>query len=251
MGFLDRYTVSSQGLYSVNSVKSTFLPFWGFSASEEHDTYYSYTAEKTTIESIGNGKWEVKTTPESVSTHYGTKYFEFKRLGYRFLDEKEKALENRFYSMVESKYSTQGTFYPGKTPYLHTSVKEFYDDRINPMGRLGWFIGLFPLCVLLLFGYFLDVIQPFCNSVAQFAFIVDVIQPYYNSVVVIALIVGTIWCTISVIGFKILKVIWYNKLSKAKKRKIRKKYLKSLNVGIEEANAILREYAILKGYDKI
>jgi hypothetical protein len=46
--------------------------------------------------------------------------------------------------------------------------------------------------------------------------------------------------------------IWpYNWYGRRGKERIRKIYLRGLSVGIPKANKILREYAILRGYDKI
>lgn len=245
MGFDSYYRIySSEAKPETVTDESTILPFFGFELHKTTSISYSKRSDTYEISSTGGGTYSVTKRPGRIEPH---RYEEvvFKR--YAYPAGKLEALENRFYDLVKNKYSKRYAdgsgryFAPTKTSYLCTSVREYYGK--NCTGNIGcWsylILGLLPAIACCAYSRIVWGLPAF----------------------VLGLIVSAFWCfcpaMLIYLGINhlvetiLLKIRPFDKLSRSEKEKWRDKYLNSLRVGIEEANTILREYATLKGYDKI
>ena len=236
MGFDSHYKFYSSEKHSV-SEKSTFLGFWGFHASKRSQTVHSKRPDKYIVESSGNDIYTLR--KQSGGTTSSTlEWVEFTR--YSLPTSKAQELENKFFNLVKDKYSESSiyggkVFSPERTPYFCTSVEEYYNESNSIFTGLLGGVGIISAVA---YGIY---------TIIQSGLITGLLEGFLACI----LIAGPATLIGMLVDFIILKSRPYRKLSQTKKEKLRKKYLKSLSVGIEEANEILREYAKLKGYDRI
>ena len=239
MGFEKEYTIYSTETHSVSNEKSTFLGFFGFDFSSGEKIHYHTSPDKIVLDPNDDGGYTVRKKTGSTSSST-TKYVKFSRsVPYDFQQSKEGILEDRFYRLVKDKYSEHGYFSPGMSPYLYKSVKDYYQKGYQLELWLPMILGVLPTIIYALIG---------CIFQGIAGLMYCLISGLVWSVVVLLISIPIEKTVTKIITEELFP---FDTLSLTKKEKVRDKYLNSLDVGIEEANAILREYAILKGYDKI
>ena len=252
MGFNNRYTsYSGKGKGSLKlKADNTILKFWGFEYKSNTNTSTSTYDDGYTASWTDDNHVQIKkNTRTSSLTSYSSEYY---RSYHPTL--KEKNLEDRFYHLIKEKYSEKGEFKIEKTPYLYTSARELYSSSRTTIAWSG--AGIFGILAAL--AVLVAVIWLWISmiSAAGVGFIVAILM--LAGLLLPFVLVGGI--AVYIAGGLFFGMLWlllhlfippYNLLSRKRKEELRRKYFNSLSVGIYEADQILCEYAILRGYDKI
>ena len=163
--------------------------------------------------------------------------------------QKEEELENRF-AKLQGEY-----FEPMKKPYEFKSVKEYYDSLDFP-GKNEAFDGCLN-SFLIAIGWVIlcAIVMPLLNwnsvnRILNISFIC----------ICFGIIPIVIWLLGIIIGSILQKSrrkkygerIEFEKISTEEKERYRQEYLSKLETSYSsESGKILKEYAILKGYDKV
>ena len=249
MGFKKEYRTKS------GAEHRSCLSFFGYSYRAQSDTYYSQKPTTYSVRSVSDTTVEISKNPTSYSKST-SEYGEYYR--YEEPSGREKELEDRFYEYAEDKYSEPSMWNDGttyfdvtKTPYFCKSVRDyFYDGRLFLLEWLALLVGIaFVLTISIWMGskvYAFGKDGLIGGILAGIGIAIPCSFPAIALFFIAKLVSNIIDALLSLIKFGA-----YDRLFKRGKRKMREKYLASLTIGIPEADEILREYAILKGYDKI
>lgn len=241
MGFKQEYikTVKHEESYKLPRENETILPFLGYAYRREttstkrwHDGGYSITQ-------TGSDTYKVKKNP-----NYSDTYYYDNAIFYRdfFPDSARSALEDRIYEKLENEYVSKGEnghkeFDPFKTPYLGMSAKEYYERKACPDCLLDWL--LFPVIIV---GIIIIII-----SFLKLKFLL------LFGTLGIGLLYLVVWALVNESrSKKYLKAHPYYSLTSEERENWRQKYLNSLSVcaGDKELDALIKEYAVLRGYDR-
>lgn len=254
MGFDIRYEKTEKKAYEYQlpTEEKTILPFFGFSYSKDYSSTYHKHDESYTVTATGAGDYKVSKNPTYTSRDdYVSVSF------HRPLVKKgERAvLENKIYDLLEKRYYSKTSinryeFDPFKTPYLYPNIKIFYQNNFSSIAsdigiKKSTFRNKYKLLSRILFaltiaGYFA------MNKVSLSGF------EYFIAISFVL----CIFCWIKGIekDSKAKKESLdnhpFDSLTPSQKEKVRQKYLESLTVYSKEIDPLLKEYAILRGFDK-
>ena len=245
MGFKNTFIVSTKS-------EGKALEFFGFECSVETQTHYVKRDDTYEITYEGDDKATVR----KVSGGYSTRESKLVKWERKFEpSDEESILEDKFYGRIKG--TKIGRDFP-KKPKLCPRASRFYVDYcVKKLHILLWLLLLdFIFAASRVVSVFQNVSfgDVSGNVMSTYAVMLIGCVSIALSVFFLTFFLGLFL----VLGLNIiLKIIFeaifakkYDKLSEEKKAKIGEKYLKSLTVRDEEADKILREYAILKGYDK-
>lgn len=241
MGFNKEYikTVKYEESYKLPEKNKTILPFFGYSYRRQttsskrwHDGGYSITQ-------TGSDTYEVKKNP-----NYSDSYYYDNAIFYRdfFPDSAHRALEDRIYKKLKNKYVSKDEngykeFDPFKTPYLGTSAKEYYEKNACTNSLLDYLT-----CLVIIVGIIVIIIS---FLMSKFALLFGTLG--------ICLLYLAVWVLVNESKTKkYLKSHPYSSLTPEEREDWRQKYLTSLAIciGDEELGALIKEYAVLRGYDR-
>ena len=229
MGFEDSYQFLTDKDKRGSYANKTFLEFWGFEHAIGNPESYTvrrndgYSAKFISDNEI---KIEKRTYSKEVTNYHDEFHRKHKPT------QKEKKLEDRFVALMKEKKEEQekNYFWLEQSPHFATSVKGYYGSC---------FFDLWVRVIVI--GFIINAIGGILMTIVFGA--ISLLGAFL-------LQLGVVLFSGIIIG--LIRIIRrYSVLGTEKKQKIREKYLKSLTVGIPEADQILREYAILRGYDKI
>lgn len=212
--------------------KSCILPFFGYEYGSDTDTYTQgvYISDSDTL----SGQRKV----------YGTHSLEVEVFSRKAPPAgKELELENQFIRHA----SNSGD--PWKMPYIQKSLREFYDDVVvpPPAASFGCVTGIVLAVLWFLFYKFtfppIEKMFGYDMGCVMFVFVAPIV------ICLVSCALGGIVDLIKKITKKSSKK--YYDLTATEKNEVRQKYfaLMSDRYG-EKAGAALKEYAILKGYDR-
>lgn len=242
LGFKDKYSRTlerSNGSYKYGYKKS-LLEFFGF----EYRTWESPYTQNVWIDdsSYLGGKRRISNTEYDRSEGYSRAQTPTGRAA---------ELENQFVQL-------QGeSFNPLSSPYIPTSVMEYYDSLPFPgkaEASIGCASGVLLSIVWLLLGKFtLPLITEWFGVVKLGGTEVNGLIWFFVTPIVVCLITTAIGGIIQgILRAKYGKKPEYWKLSVKEKEQYRQEYLSEVAGSFSgEAGKILKEYAILRGYDHI
>ena len=243
MGFNDTYRFYTNEKKIGSYTGKTFLSFWGFECKSDSETSTHRRDDGYSAKFVSDNK--IKIQKESHTVTSKVYWDEYRRKHQP--TAKEKDLENRFYNLLHEK-NKGDYFWIEKTPYFYESAKGIYEAKRDKISAIiGSIIS--GIIVLLIVAWLCSIFGTF-----EVFYVMAVLWlPILIGVCLCMGILTLLWLLISWLVKCVISFILppYHRLSFAKKSKLRENYLKSLTVGIPEADAILREYAILRGYDKI
>ena len=142
--------------------------------------------------------------------------------------------KNKYVSKDENGYKE---FDPFKTPYLGTSAKEYYEKNACTNSLLDYLT-----CLVIIVGIIVIIIS---FLMSKFALLFGTLG--------ICLLYLAVWVLVNESKTKkYLKSHPYSSLTPEEREDWRQKYLTSLAIciGDEELGALIKEYAVLRGYDR-
>ena len=231
MGFKDSYQFLTDKDKRGSYANKTFLEFWGFEhAIGKPESYTVRRNDGYSAKFISDN--EIKIEKRTYSKEVTNYHDEFHRK--HKPTQKEKKLEDQFVALMKEKKEEQekNYFWLEQSPHFATSVKGYYES-----GFLNLWLKVISI------GFIINAIGGILMTIVSRGDVTWLFGAFWLQLGVM-LFGGIIIGLISIIRR-------YSVLEAKEKQKIREKYLKTLTVGIPEADQILREYAVLRGYDKI
>lgn len=242
MGFNSEYAkhVSEGYDHKLPKEKSTILLFFGFKYTTKRN--YRTCEGGYTATQNHPGTIEIHKSPNVTIGNGNTALF------YRYDEPKgqTKVLEDKIYGLLEKKYRSNEwkTFDPFATPYLEPNIRDYFNNHIvSIIQELGlekrkWYENLL---LILFIPFIIGIIVGLCiESMPLFG--------WSLGLGLVHLIVFGIFVSVQEKKYK-SKHSFYE-LSVEHKAKVREEYLKTLTVHDKEIDPLLREYAILRGYDR-
>lgn len=239
MGFNNEYRYYP-GKYGYGLTGETILPFFGFTYNTEKIKRWTKEGGEITLSQNSFGDYKVGQNP----TYYRDASYEviiFNRKNEPI--GKERALENRFIELaIESgKYQDPtGRFDERRLPYIPNSLSSYYYNNVLPDDS-GRFIYLFPLLAFLV----CSLISVLRNGDSNFVIERDAL--FVIGLPIVFFFVG--WL-VDYIRKKQIDRKELKTLTQKEKDKIKLMYFNHMKkIYGEEIGEVLKEYAILKGYD--
>ncbi len=211
---------------------SCILPFFGFDYGSDTDSYTQGVYISDPNERSGQRKV------------YGTHSLEVEVFSRKRTPEgKTLELEERFIHLASNSED------PWKMPYIHTSLQKFYEDVIVPpsITSFGCVTGIILSVLWFIFYKF-----TFPPMEKMFGYDMGCVMFVFVAPIVICLALSALGGIVDLIKKAAKKSAKkYYELTDEEKKEVQQKYFANMNERYgEKAGAILKEYAILKGYDR-
>lgn len=234
MAFNNRYTNTlDRDGKGKHGERSCILPFFGFKYGSDTTSYTQGVYISDANELSGQRKV------------YGTHELEVEVYSRNNTPTgKALQLEEKFISLVGGSHKD-----PWKMPYMHTSLKEFYDDKIVPpaVAVIGCALG-----VVLVVLWFILYSVTFPPVESMFGYDMGCVVFVFVAPIVICLICAALGGIVDLIKKLTGKTVpKFQGASASEKQKARQQYFDHMvSTYGEQAGAVLKEYAILKCYDR-
>ena len=243
MGFKNEYRYNP-GKYGYGLAGETILPFFGFTYDTEKIKSWKKEGGEITLSQNSFGDYKVGQNP----TYYRDTSYEviiFRRKNQPM--GREIALENRFielarksgkYKRINADGLSAEEFDERRLPGIPNSVTEYYCRRVLPSNS-GVFKYVFPILAFIVFAIIFKPIEGSESFARDMVFTIGLTTIFF--------FIG--WL-IDHIREKQIKD--YGTMTEEEKNKIKVMYFNYMKqVYGEEIGEVLKEYAILKGYDCI